>query len=117
MNQSQSEKWMTHGEAGLAVFFAASAFLCMIAAGKALDTAFAFHASLGSAASLAAVFAIFNRYFDRPVALPPQEMRRGFAFEPIVPKQGSEFVVVPLHHSQNLSTGEKRFLQANAGAR
>ena len=65
---------MTHGEAGLAVFFSASAFLCMIAAAKALDTAFAFHASLGAAASLAAVFAIFNRYFDRPVALPPQEI-------------------------------------------
>jgi hypothetical protein len=74
MNKSQSEKWMTHGEAGLAVFFSASAFLCMIAAAKALDTAFAFHASLGVAASLAAVFAIFNRYFDRPVALPPQEI-------------------------------------------
>jgi cytochrome c oxidase cbb3-type subunit 1 len=65
---------MTHGEAGLAVFFSASAFLCMIAAAKALDTAFAFHASLGAAASLVAAFAIFNRYFDRPVALPPQEI-------------------------------------------
>jgi cytochrome c oxidase cbb3-type subunit I len=74
MNKSQSEKWMTHGEAGLAVFFSASAFLCMIAAAKALDTAFAFHASLGAAASLVAAFAIFNRYFDRPVALPPQEI-------------------------------------------
>src|SRR4249919_1299867 len=74
MNQSQSQKWMTEGEAGLAAFFAASAFLCLFATGKALDTAFAFHASLGAAASLAAVFAIFNRYFDRPSALPPQEI-------------------------------------------
>jgi cytochrome c oxidase cbb3-type subunit I len=74
MNQSQSQKWMTHGEAGLAAFFAMSAFLCLIAAAKALDTAFAFHASLGAAASLAAAFAIFNRYFDRPEALAPQEI-------------------------------------------
>ncbi len=74
MNQAQPMKSMTHGEAGLAVFFGASAFLCLIAAAKALDAAFAFHASLGAAASLAAVFAIFNRYFDRPASLPPQEI-------------------------------------------
>jgi cytochrome c oxidase cbb3-type subunit I len=61
MNQSQTEKSMTHGEAGLAMAFAASAFLCLFAAGKAVDTAFAFHASLGCAASLWAVFAILNR--------------------------------------------------------
>ena len=40
----------------------------------ALDTAFAFHASLACAASLAAVFAILNRYFERPASLPPQEI-------------------------------------------
>jgi cytochrome c oxidase cbb3-type subunit 1 len=74
MNQSQSIKWMSSGEAGLAVFFSLSAFLCLIAAAKALDTAFAFHASLGAAASLAAVFAILNRYFDRPASLAPQEI-------------------------------------------
>ena len=74
MNQSQSPKWMSHGEAGLAIFFSAIAFLCLIAAAKAVDTPFAFHASLGAAASLGAVFAIFNRYFDRPYALPPEEI-------------------------------------------
>src|ERR1700727_2518533 len=74
MNQSQSPKWMSNGEAGLAVFFSATAFLCLIAAGNALDTAFAFHATLGAAASLWAVFAIFNRYYDRPYALPPEEI-------------------------------------------
>src|SRR6478736_4263975 len=73
-NQSQSAKWMTHGEAGLAVFFSASAFLCLIAAAKALDTAFAFHAWLGATASLGAVFAILDRYFDRPSSLPLQEI-------------------------------------------
>jgi cytochrome c oxidase cbb3-type subunit I len=74
MTQSQSTKWMTHGEAGLAAFFSASAYLCFIAAAKALDTAFAFHASLGAAASLVALFAILNRYFERPSALPLQEI-------------------------------------------
>jgi cytochrome c oxidase cbb3-type subunit I len=74
MTQSQSAKWMTHGEAGLAAFFSVSAYLCFVAAAKALDTAFAFHASLGAAASLVALFAILNRYFDRPSALPLQEI-------------------------------------------
>jgi cytochrome c oxidase cbb3-type subunit 1 len=74
MNQSQSTKWMTNGEAGLAVFFSASTCLYLIAAAKALDTAFAFHASLGAVASLTAAFAIFNRYFDHPSSLPPGEI-------------------------------------------
>ena len=52
MTQSQTAKSMTHGEAGLMLVFAVSALLCMFAAAKALDTAFAFHASLASAASL-----------------------------------------------------------------
>src|SRR4029077_12601766 len=74
MNQSQSRKWMTEGEAGLAGFFAVSTFLCLVGAAKALDTAFAFHAPLGAVASLAAAVSIFNRYFDRPAALPPREI-------------------------------------------
>src|ERR1700761_4519385 len=74
MNESQTTKSMTHGEAGLALVFAATAFLCLFATGKALDTAFAFHAALACAASLWAVFAIVNRYYDRPSSLPPQEI-------------------------------------------
>src|SRR6195952_355867 len=74
MNQSQSAKSMTHSEAGLAMAFAASAFLCLFAWGKALDTAFAFHAALACAGSLWAVFAIMNRYYNRPAALPPREI-------------------------------------------
>ena len=65
---------MTHGEAGLMLVFALSALLCLFAAAMALDTAFAFHASLASAASLWAVFAIVNRYFDRPALLPAREI-------------------------------------------
>ena len=73
MNRSQSEKWMSNGEAGLALFFSVSAFLCMVAAAKALDAAFAFHATLGVAASVSAAFAIFNRYYEKG-SFPPQEI-------------------------------------------
>jgi cytochrome c oxidase cbb3-type subunit 1 len=85
MNQSQQLKSMTTGEAGLSVLFAASAFICLIAAAMALDAPFAFHASLAAAASLCAVFAIINRYFDRPLSLPLQEIngRPNYNFGPI----------------------------------
>src|SRR4051794_24224061 len=74
MTQSQTAKSMTHGEFGLSIAFAASAFLCLFAAVQALDTAFAFHASLACAASLGAAIAILDRYYDRPVALPAREI-------------------------------------------
>src|SRR5436190_16380677 len=74
MTRSLQAKSMTPGEAGLAMVFAATAFLCLIGAAKALDTAFAFHAYLGAAASLWAVFAIVNRYYDRPAEPPLQEV-------------------------------------------
>jgi cytochrome c oxidase cbb3-type subunit 1 len=65
---------MTIGEAVLWPLFAALAFLCLLGAAMAHDTAFAFHASLGCVASLYAAFAILNNYYDRPVNLPPQEI-------------------------------------------
>jgi len=67
-------KSMTIGESGLALVFTVTAFLCVIASAKAVDTPFAFHAALAAAASIASVFVILNRYFDRPAALPPQEI-------------------------------------------
>src|SRR5215207_9804109 len=73
MTQSPIAKSMTHGEAGLVLVFSLSAFLCLFAAANALDAAFAFHAMLSSAASLAAVIVIGNRYFAR-TSLPPQEI-------------------------------------------
>ncbi len=74
MSQASRSKTMTIGESGLSLIFAVTAFLCVIGAAKAVDAPFAFHASLGAAASLAAVFVILNRYFDRPAALPAQEI-------------------------------------------
>src|ERR1019366_8858186 len=74
MSQASSSKSMTIGESGLAVILTVTAFLGMIGAAKAVDAPFAFHASLFAVASLAAVFFILNRYFDRPAALPPLEI-------------------------------------------
>jgi cytochrome c oxidase cbb3-type subunit I len=65
---------MTLGEGGLALFFAALAFASIMAAGKADDAPFAFHAFLAAAASAASVFAIVNRYCSRPIDLPPKEI-------------------------------------------
>ncbi|WP_299716877.1 cytochrome-c oxidase, cbb3-type subunit I [Tardiphaga sp.] len=75
---------MTAGESGLAGLFTLAVFLCIIAVAKAEDAPFAFHATLAGFASLAAVFAIFNRYFDR-ASLPPQEIngRPNYNFGPI----------------------------------
>ncbi|MGV7214534.1 cytochrome-c oxidase, cbb3-type subunit I [Bradyrhizobium sp. UFLA05-112] len=74
MSQPSISKSMTIGESGLAAVFAVTAFLCVVAAAKALDAPFAFHASLSAAASIAAVFVILNRYFERAAALPPAEI-------------------------------------------
>jgi len=74
MSQAPNSKTMTIGESGLSLVFAVTAFLCTIGAAKALDAPFAFHASLFAAASLASVFVILNRYYDRPAELPPQEI-------------------------------------------
>jgi cytochrome c oxidase cbb3-type subunit 1 len=83
-NQTDSVKWMTIGEAGLTVILAATVFLSIIAAAKAEDAAYAFHVTLAGLASLASVFVILNRYFERG-ALPPQEIdgRPNYNFEPI----------------------------------
>src|SRR6516162_5565351 len=67
-----SQKTLTLGEGGLALTFAATALLCLIGAAKAQDAAFAFHAYLGAAARIIAVFTIDNHYFNRPTEGPPQ---------------------------------------------
>ncbi len=74
MSQAATSKSMTIGESGLSLIFAVTSFLCVVAAAKAVDAPFAFHASLAAAASLAAVFVILNRYYDRPAALPAPEI-------------------------------------------
>ncbi|WP_137046303.1 cytochrome-c oxidase, cbb3-type subunit I [Pseudolabrys sp. FHR47] len=61
---------MTIGEGGLALAFSALALLSIVIAAKAYTPEYAFHAYLFTAASIAAVFAIANRYFDRPAERP-----------------------------------------------
>ena len=67
-------KSMTTAEMLLPMFFAALALLCIVVAAKTTESGFAFHAWLSAAASVAAVFAILNRYYDRPAAPVPQEI-------------------------------------------
>ncbi len=62
---------MTLGEGGLALICAALALLSIVVAAKAYTPEYAFHAYLFCAASIAAVFAIINRYYDRPAELAP----------------------------------------------
>jgi cytochrome c oxidase cbb3-type subunit 1 len=65
------QKTMTLGEGGLALAMAALALLSIVVAAKAYTPEFAFHAYLFTAASVAAVFAIVNRYYERPAEHPP----------------------------------------------
>ena len=68
------QKKMTWGEGGLALAMVALAVLSLLVAAKAYTTAYAFHAYLFAAASVAAVFAIINRYYERPAELPAQKV-------------------------------------------
>src|SRR6185295_12339831 len=61
-----ARKSMSFGEGGTAVAFTVLALLCIVIAAKAYTPEYAFHAYLFAAGSVAAVFAILNRYFDRP---------------------------------------------------
>jgi cytochrome c oxidase cbb3-type subunit 1 len=63
-------KAMSFGEGGLAFALAALAFGSLVIAAGAYTPEYAFHAYLFAAASVAGVFAIFNRYVERPAALP-----------------------------------------------
>lgn len=69
-NALAPQKRMTIGEGGLALTLAALALLSIVIAAKAHTPEYAFHAYLFTAASIAAVFAIANRYFDRPAERP-----------------------------------------------
>ena len=64
-------KTMRIGEGGSALAFAALALFSIVVAAKAYTPEFAFHAYLFSAASIAAVFAIINRYYERPAEPAP----------------------------------------------
>ncbi len=70
-NALAPQKTMTLGEGGLALICGALALLSIVVAAKAYTPEYAFHAYLFCAASIAAVFAIINRYYDRPAEPAP----------------------------------------------
>ncbi len=71
-NTLASRKSMTPGEMGLPIIFALLGMLSLLIAAKAYTSAYAFHAYLFFAGSLISIFAILNRYHDRPAELPAQ---------------------------------------------
>jgi len=64
-------KSMTLGEGGTALAFVALAVNAIFIAANAHTPEYAFHAWLFAAGSVATVFAIVNRYYERGNALPP----------------------------------------------
>ncbi|MFG1359825.1 cytochrome-c oxidase, cbb3-type subunit I [Xanthobacter tagetidis DSM 11602] len=85
---------MTFGEIVALVGFSAFAFLSIIIAAKAYTPEYAFHAYLFAAASIASVFAIGNRYMNRPAGPVPQfiDGKPNYNFD--VVKVGTIFAVV-----------------------
>jgi cytochrome c oxidase cbb3-type subunit 1 len=69
-----ASKYMTLGEGGLAAAMTALAFLSIVVAAKAYTPEYAFHAYLFAAASVASVFFIINRYFERSAEPTPLEI-------------------------------------------
>jgi cytochrome c oxidase cbb3-type subunit I len=65
-NPAVMRKSMTLGEGGTALAFVALAMTSIAIAANAHTPEYAFHAWLSAAASIATVFAIVNRYYDRP---------------------------------------------------
>ncbi|HET7254890.1 MAG TPA: cytochrome-c oxidase, cbb3-type subunit I [Xanthobacteraceae bacterium] len=71
MRSTVTAKNMTIGEGGTALAFVALAVSSIFVAANAYTPEYAFHAWLAAAASIVTVFAIVNRYYERPVELPP----------------------------------------------
>jgi cytochrome c oxidase cbb3-type subunit I len=69
-NALASRKIMTIGEGGSALALAALALLSLVIAAGAYTPEYAFHAYLFCAASIAAVFVIINRFYERPAEAP-----------------------------------------------
>jgi cytochrome c oxidase cbb3-type subunit I len=66
MAQSRAQpKYMTLGEGGTAAALGLLAFASIVIAARAYTPEYGFHAYLFAAGSVAAIFAIVNRYFER----------------------------------------------------
>jgi cytochrome c oxidase cbb3-type subunit I len=67
-------KSMKAPELLLALLFVPLCFVCLLVAARTDEPEFGFHAYLSAAACIVAIFAIFNRYFNRPAEAPPLEI-------------------------------------------
>jgi hypothetical protein len=78
-------KCMTEGEAGLRFAILLDLVVYLLPAVNAQDTPFAFHAYLGSAASLTGFVLVLNRCFSRTAAIAPQEIagKPNYSLDPI----------------------------------
>ncbi len=78
-------KSMSLGEGGSAIALVGLAFLALLVLAKAHTPEYALHAFFFLAGSVAAVFAIVSRYYDRPASLPPLELngRPNYNFGPV----------------------------------
>jgi len=85
MASSTARKTVTFGEGGMTLVFAVMAVLCLVAALKAHDLPFAFHAYLSAAASVLAVFMIVISYQRRPSEPIPAEVdgKPNYNFGPV----------------------------------
>ena len=85
MQAVTTRKSMRGGEVGLMAVFAVLALLCLYAAAKTIEPAYAFHMALGVIGAAASVFAIFQRYSARPAAKPPLEIdgKPNYNFGPV----------------------------------
>ncbi|WP_296574864.1 cytochrome-c oxidase, cbb3-type subunit I [Phreatobacter sp.] len=72
MSQGQAQKTLSVPEVASMVAFAATAMLCLFIASGSVDPAYSFHVYLFAAASVAAIFALGNRYMARPAMIPQE---------------------------------------------
>ena len=87
-----NQKLMTFGEGGTAFAMAALVVLSVAIAANSYTPEYTFHACLFAGASLAAVFAIVDRYYDRPAELPPLTIdgKPNYNMGPVKPTEYSD---------------------------
>jgi len=74
MTALRAKPLMSPEEIGYTVFLGLLFFYCVLAAGKAVDPVFAFHAILGAIASAAGIFLIVRSFIDRDGRVEPAEI-------------------------------------------
>ncbi len=76
---------MRGGEVGLTAVLAVLGLVCLYAAAKTIEPAYAFHMALGVVAAAAGIFAIFQRYATRSPEMPPLEIdgKPNYNFGPV----------------------------------